>query len=159
MATRRRPPLAIRRSPIQGRGVFATRRIRKDRRLVEYRGERITPAEADTRYDDDAMERHHTFLFVVDDDTVIDGAVGGNIARLINHSCDPNCAAYVEDGRIYIWSLRNIQPGAELTIDYAYVRPGRYRKHWRQLYACNCGSPRCRGTLLKPQSTGRGRRR
>jgi SET domain-containing protein len=118
MATRRRPPLAIRRSPIQGRGVFATRRIRKDRRLVEYRGERITPAEADTRYDDDAMERHHTCLFVVDDDTVIDGAVGGNIARFINHSCRPNCWIEIAGDVVWIRAARTIAAGEELFYDY-----------------------------------------
>jgi len=142
-------PFELRQSPIQGSGAFATRRIRKGQRIIEYTGERITPGEADRRYDDDAMERHHTFLFELDDETVVDAAVGGNEARFINHSCDPNCEAVIEDGRIFIEALGNVQPGVELLYDYAYERSGRFRKEWEKLYECRCGAKRCRGTILK----------
>jgi SET domain-containing protein len=61
----------------------------------------LTPAESDDRDpENDPTVRHHTFLFAIDDDVVIDAAVGGNEARWINHSCDPNCDAVVEDKRI-----------------------------------------------------------
>ena len=66
------PALVIRRSSVQGRGGFATRRIRKGERIGEYVGEIVTQGEADRRYDDDAMARHHTFLFAVTQRTVID---------------------------------------------------------------------------------------
>src|SRR5438132_7236084 len=82
--------VVVKESPIQGVGVFATRAIAKGERILEYVGERISHEEADARYDDAAMARHHTFLFTVDEDTCIDGAVGGNESRLINHSCAPN---------------------------------------------------------------------
>ena len=141
----------IRRSPIHGRGAFATRRIRKGRRLIEYAGERVTAAEADARYDEHAMEHHHTFLFEIDDDCVIDAGRHGNQARFINHSCDPNCAAYLEDGRVFIDAIKNIQPGVELAYDYSYERGGRYRSAWKRLYACQCGAANCRGTILKPR--------
>src|SRR5689334_2436613 len=91
------PLIEVRRSPIAGLGVFAARAIPEGTRLIEYTGERIGPEEADRRYDDDAMTSHHTFLFAVDDDVVIDAAVGGNDARYINHSCAPNCEA-VDEG-------------------------------------------------------------
>ena len=66
-------PFAIRRSSIQGQGAFATRRIRKGERIIEYTGERITNAEADRRYDDERMSRHHTYLFTLTQRTVVDG--------------------------------------------------------------------------------------
>lgn len=88
----------LRSSPIQGRGAFALRRIRKGTRIIEYLGERISPEEADNRYDDDAGERPHTFLFTVNKRIVIDGAVEGNEAAYLNHACDPNCEAVDEDG-------------------------------------------------------------
>ena len=146
---RHSPPVEVRSSPIHGRGVFATRRIRAGTRIIEYTGERISSEEADARYDDDAMEEHHTFLFGVDEDTVIDASRCGNEARFINHSCDPNCEAVLENGRVFIEAIRTIQPGEELTYDYALEREGPYQPSWDRLYACRCGAPNCRGTLLK----------
>jgi hypothetical protein len=108
------PLFEIRKSPIQGRGAFAKRRIRAGQKIVEYTGEKISNDEADKRYDEEKMPRHHTFLFTLDDDYCIDGNVRSNIARLINHSCDPNCEALIEDDRIWIYALKNIQPGVEL---------------------------------------------
>lgn len=151
------PYFEIRASPIQGQGAFALRRIRKGSRIIEYTGERISPEEADRRYDDDAMERPHTFLFTVSRRTIVDAAVGGNDARFINHSCEPNCEAVIDGGRIFIEALRTIQPGEELTYDYQLERPGPYRKEWRQRYACRCGAPNCRGTLLLPPKEKRKR--
>jgi SET domain-containing protein len=149
--SRARPDLAfeIRRSSIQGRGAFATRRIRAGQRLIEYTGDRISPDEGDRRYEEDGMQRHHTFLFTLDDDTVIDGGRGGNESRYINHSCDPNCEAVIEDGRIFIYAKRNIQPGSELTYDYQYERFDWHTPEDEAFYACLCGSPKCRGSILK----------
>ncbi len=70
-------PFIIRRSRIQGRGAFATRRIRKGECIIEYAGERISNKEADKRYDDTRMGRHHTYLFTLTQRTVVDGAVNG----------------------------------------------------------------------------------
>jgi SET domain-containing protein len=140
----------IRPSPIQGLGGFAIRPIDRGTRVVEYTGERITHAEADARYDDASMPRHHTFLFTVDARTVIDAAVGGSAARFLNHSCEPNCAPVLEAGRVYIETARDIQPGEELTYDYAYRREGGEPE---ERYACRCGARRCRGTLLSPRSS------
>ena len=158
---RRQPTFVVRRSSIQGKGVFASRRIHPGTRIIEYQGERVSSEEADRRYDDDHMERHHTFLFTVDDHILIDAAVDGNEARFINHSCDPNCEAVLEDGRVYIEAIKNIQPGIELTYDYHYEREGPYEKGWAELYACHCGAENCRGTILdKPRPpTRRSRRR
>lgn len=141
-------PFTIRSSPIHGSGAFATRRIVRGTRLIEYVGERLTPAEAEARYPDEPGVRHHTYLFAIDDDVVIDAAVGGNAARWINHSCDPNCDAVVEDGRIWIEALRDIAPGEELAYDYAYVLDTPHDAAARRAYPCSCGARACRGTLL-----------
>lgn len=144
------PMFELRKSDIQGRGAFATRRIRKGTRIIEYVGEKITSEEGDERYDDSAMGRHHTFLFSLDNGYVIDAAVGGNEARFINHSCDPNCEAIIEKGHIYIDALRTIQPGEELAYDYAYERSDDHTDEDEKLYKCRCGAANCRGTILAP---------
>ena len=109
-------------------------------RLIEYAGERLTPAEADARYPDVAGERHHTFLFAIDDDVVIDAAVDGNEARFINHSCDPNCDAVIDDGRIWIETIRDVEPGEELAYDYAYVLEERHTPAAKRRFPCHCGA-------------------
>lgn len=142
------PLYTLTESPIQGLGLFAARRIRKGTRIIEYTGEHITEEEASRRYDDDAMIRHHTFLFSVGEDEVIDAAVGGNDARFINHSCQPNCEAVQDEDRIFIVALRKIESGEELTYDYQLERDEEPDATWAALYACRCGAPNCRGTLL-----------
>lgn len=145
-------PFEIRRSRIHGRGAFATRRIKAGTRLIEYRGERISEEEADERYaDDDESQPHHTFLFSLDDGTVVDAAVRGNVARWINHSCDPNCEAVIEGDRIFIDALRDIRAGEELFYDYAFVMEERHTKALKARYPCYCGAANCRGTILAPK--------
>jgi len=143
-------PFELRASTIQGRGAFATRFIRKGARIIEYIGERISQEEADERYDDATMRRHHTFLFNIDEDTVIDAAREGNDSRFINHSCEPNCQAFQEGDRIFIYARRDIQPGEELSYDYGYERTEDMGPEEEKLYVCRCGTPSCRGTILAP---------
>jgi len=145
---RSKPPFELRRSPIQGKGAFATRLIRKGERIVEYKGERITSREADRRYPEVEGERHHTFLFELDDGTCLDARVGGNAARFINHSCDPNCEAVEEDGRIFIEALRDIRKGEELVYDYHFILDERHTPAAKKRYPCYCGARNCRGTIL-----------
>ena len=153
--SKRDPWFELRSSPIQGRGAFALRRIRKGTRIIEYTGERIDDDEADRRYDDDAMERHHTFLFAVKKNLVIDAAVGGNDARFINHSCEPNCDAVIYGSEVWIEAARTIEPGEELCYDYKYERDGEADESWEELYLCRCGAPGCRGTILVPEKPKR----
>ena len=146
------PPFELRPSPIAGVGAFATRPIKKGTRIIEYTGERIGNAEADRRYDEDKMRNHHTFLFTLNRQTVVDAAVGGNEARFINHSCAPNCEAVIVDGkRIYIEAIKDIPAGAELVYDYQYERTDDHTAEDEQFYACRCGAPECRGTILAPK--------
>jgi len=159
MSARRRTPrdranpyFLVRPSSIQGRGAFATRRIPRRTRIIEYTGELITHEEADARYDDLSMSRHHTFLFTVNSRMVIDAARGGNAARFINHSCEPNCEPIIVGHRVFIRSIRVIQPGEELSYDYNYEREEDDDTIAETLYACRCGAGRCRRTILSPRS-------
>ena len=145
--SKRKPPFQVRSSSIQGRGVFATQPIRKGTRLIEYVGERISTEEADSRYEDEVPSA--VLLFMVDKRTVIDAAVGGNDARFINHSCEPNCQPVKEAGRVYIDTLRAISPGEELTYDYSLTRDELDDAQTELDYACHCGSPNCRGTMME----------
>ena len=143
----KKPWFALRRSAIQGKGAFALREIPAGTKLIEYAGERITAEEASARYDDSRARRHHTFLFELDANRCIDARHTGNDARYINHSCEPNCEAVIEDDRISIYALVAIPAGAELTYDYRYVIDGPLDAATRKLYACRCGAPQCRGTI------------
>ena len=104
-----------------GRGLFATADLKRGEHVVEYTGKRISAAEADklkTRY-----------LLEVDDAVTIDGSSYANIARYINHSCEPNCEGELNAERVFIAPLRDIPEGEELTLDYGdeyfneFIRP------------------------------------
>ncbi len=144
----RRPLFEVRHSPIHGYGVFALRRIRKGTTVTEYLGDRVTHEEADARYEDKDPNDNHTFLFTVDSKTVIDGGVGGNDARFINHGCDPNCESTAQNKRIYVEAIRTIQPGEELAYDYQIERDPDDPPNVDVIFACHCGAARCRGSML-----------
>jgi hypothetical protein len=107
-----------RRSRIQGWGVFATQPIPKNKRIIHYAGEKITNRESlqrEVRY----LRKGHIWCFKLNHLYVRDAAVGGNIARYINHSCTPNCYTQVVGDTIWIRAARNIRKGEELTYDYS----------------------------------------
>lgn len=141
--------LELRRSPIHGLGGFARVDIPRGTRIIEYTGEKISNAEADRRYDDEAMKRHHTFLFVLNSRACVDAAFEGNEARFLNHSCAPNCEAVIERGHIWIEALTDIPAGSELLYDYQYEDDPEYTQDDLRFYACHCGAPNCRGTIVK----------
>ena len=143
--------IQTRRSGVHGKGVFAVQDIAQGEVLVEYTGEVIGWQEAQDRHPHDPLQPNHTFYFHVDEDRVIDANYGGNSARWINHSCDPNCFADEQDGRIFITALRNIKAGEELNYDYGLIIEERYTKKLKAEYPCWCGSTNCRGTLLAPK--------
>jgi hypothetical protein len=154
----RRRRFVAHRSPIHGNGVFAARAIARGESIVQYKGKLLTPAETDELYGDGG-ETGHTFLFTLNDDYVIDANQHGNSARWINHSCDPNCRAVVEESasgdprldKVVIEAIRAIKPGEELTYDYGIVLAAPHTARLKKLWACRCGSPQCTGTLLKPK--------
>ena len=146
----RQPLFEVRRSPVHGLGAFALRRIRKGTRIVEYLGERVSHAEADRRYESKDATDAHTFLFIVDSKTVIDAGVDGNDARFLNHSCKPNCESVIENRRVFIEAVATVQPGEELTYDYEIQREDDDPPGIEDVFACHCGFPECRGTMLWP---------
>jgi hypothetical protein len=156
----RRMPRKIeaRQSDIHGNGVFAIAPIEKGERVVEYKGKRRTHEEVD---EDDTgdVDSGHTFLFTLNDDYVIDANHKGNKARWINHSCDPNCEAVIEehDGKnrkkdkVFIEAIRAIKPGEELTYNYGIVLAEPHTARLKKIWACRCGSKKCTGTMLQPK--------
>jgi len=142
------PRVAVRNSPIHGRGVFAVTAIGRGTRILEYTGERMSHAEADRRYSELHDGSSHTMLFAATDKVVIDATKRGGPARWINHSCAPNCEANEEDGRVFIDAIRAIRPGQELSYDYNLLLEERHTAKQKREHPCHCGSRKCRRTLL-----------
>ena len=118
---------AIKKSlPGVGQGLFAAHPIKKGVFVIEYTGERI-PTKA-------ANESDSRYLFEIDKKWTIDGPVPENIAGYVNHSCDPNIEAVIEDGRIFYYAARDITSGEELTIDYGEE----YFKEFIEPAGCKC---------------------
>lgn len=144
-----RPPrIQARRSAIHGRGVFALEPIREGTTIIEYTGERITEAEIERRYPESREQMNHTFVFGIRHDVNIDGGVGGNASRFINHACEPNCDTYEKDERMFIRAARNIRAGEELTYDYAIEAGEPITPQLKACWPCWCGARTCRGTVL-----------
>lgn len=137
----------VRGSSIHGRGVYATRDISKDEKIIEYVGEIITKEESAKR----GTEQHErsinhgdaaVYIFNLSDKWDLDGNVPWNTARLINHSCEPNCEAWMDGKRIFIHALRDIKEGEELTFDYGFDVDC-YEDH-----PCLCGRDSCVGYIV-----------
>jgi len=144
------PRIVVRKSGIHGRGVYARRRIREDETVCEYKGEIIGEAEVARRYPENMEGLNHTFIFGIEDEHNIDGGAKGNIARWINHSCDPNCDTFDKDKRMFIRAARDIRPGEELSYDYCIEAGERITKEVKSRWPCWCGALNCRGTVLVP---------
>jgi len=143
----RKKLLKFTKSTIHDWGLFALEPIAKDEMVIEYIGEVIRQSVADDR------ERKYeklgigsSYLFRIDSDTIVDATFRGNLARFINHCCDPNCYAQIitVDGRkkIVIYSKHDIRVGDEIVYDYKFDEEPDEQK-----IRCLCGSPKCRGFL------------
>jgi SET domain-containing protein len=111
------PRLVRRRSGISGWGVYTAQAIEEDTRIVEYKGALVSQAEAwrrELRY----LPRKRIWIFTINQRCARDAAVGGNIARYINHACHPNCYIDIVGHTIWILASRRIAKGEELTYDY-----------------------------------------
>ncbi len=143
--------LQVRKSGVHGKGVFALQPIKKGETIIEYTGETITWPEALRRHPHDPSQPDHTFYFHIDDAHVIDGKVGGNASRWINHACAPNVEADDQSGQVFLLALRSIKPGEELFFDYGLVIEERYTPALKKRFECRCGAKACRGTMLAPK--------
>jgi SET domain-containing protein len=144
--------IRVGRSRIEGKGVFAKRKIPRGSRIIEYIGTRVPVAKLFAAVPGDGKPAA-VYAFRLNDTTVIDGARGGNDSRFINHSCDPNCETYCFDDHLYVYAMRDITRGEELTFDYRLGTENGRRSKKRDLvdHACRCGSPNCRGTMVAPR--------
>lgn len=140
--------VTVKKSSVHGRGVFALQAIPAGQRIFEYRGEVTTWRRAAARYRRSGMPGL-TFIFGLADGRVIDGSIGGNSARWLNHSCQPNCEA-IEDGRgrVFIETLRNVLPVDELFIAYGLTIDDAFTPGILADYASRCGTKRCTGSML-----------
>lgn len=137
----------VRDSEIHGRGVYAAKAIPKNQRIVEYVGERISKKASERR--GNAQHKHSqetgnaaVYIFTLNEKYDLDGNLPWNIARLINHSCSPNCEAQIDRMRIFIYALRDIKAGEELTFDYGFDVDC-YEDH-----PCRCGQKNCKGYIV-----------
>lgn len=141
------PAYEIRRSPIHGTGVFAARDLRKGERIVEYRGERISKEESERRGLALMEKARHdggaaVYIFTLDEHWDLDGDQPDNDARLINHSCDPNCEAWNYDNQLFIEAARDIKKGEELGFNYGFSVDT-----WED-HPCRCGTSKCAGYIV-----------
>ena len=145
--------LRVSRSAKHGRGVYATQPIEKSTKIIEYVGKRVSAKDSD-RVGEQQKQRAAksgtgaVYLFTLNKRYDIDGNVPWNKARLINHSCDPNCEVQIIKGRIWIISKRRINAGEELTFNYGFDM-----ESWRE-HICRCGSPKCLGYIVSASHRG-----
>ena len=142
------PYVAVKKSGIHSKGIFAKKDILKDTRIIEYVGEKVTKLESERRalIPLNLSRKNKTFgsvyLFEINKRHDIDGKVDYNTARFINHSCNPNCETHLVRGRVWIVSIRNITKGEELCYNYGYSLED-YQEH-----ECKCGAHNCVGYIL-----------
>ena len=128
--------LSVRPSAIHRWGVFAEEFIPRRRKIMEYTGERCNRRETKRR----VFEREFNYMFTLNSYWCIDGSTGGSGAEYVNHCCEPNVEARIVKEHILYMSLRDIEPGEELTIDYHFGKDV-------ERVPCGCGAATCRGTI------------
>ena len=128
-------------SNIDNRGLFASKNIKKGTKIIYYTGKIITKKQTENnpKFDNDKA----IYLFNLNNRYDLDGDFAYNTARLINHSCDPNCETDIIRGKIWINAIKNIKQGEELTYDYGYDMDS-YEDH-----PCRCGSKNCVGYIVR----------
>ena len=134
-------------SEIHGTGVYAIKDIPVGKKIIEYLGERIDKEESERRANAQMEHAEKTgdaavYIFTLNKKWDLDGNMPWNTARLLNHSCAPNCEAWIEDKQIFLYSLREIANGEELTFDYGFDIEN-YEDH-----PCLCGSDDCVGYIV-----------
>jgi uncharacterized protein len=137
----RSPLVKVARSGVHGRGLFAAQRIKKGERIMQYGGVKVPRAEG-RRRTEKQWARGRVYVFELNQRYDLDGSPTWNIARLANHSCDPNAESQNERGRaIWIVATRDIEPGEEITYDYNFPFE-------EDPLPCKCGARNCRGYVV-----------
>ncbi len=140
----------VKNSKIHGKGVYASQDIKKNIKIIEYIGEKISKSEGDKRSERrikkylNSKQTGSVYIFELNSKYDIDGSFGYNKARYINHSCNPNCEVDIIKGHIWIISIKNIKKGQELCYDYGYE----FDKDDYTDHICKCGSKNCIGYII-----------
>ena len=138
----------IKKSKIDNRGLYAAKDIKKDTKIIEYKGKIITVKETETnpKFDNDKA----IYLFNLNKKYDLDGDFKYNTARLINHSCDPNCEVDGVGLKLWIYAIKDIEKNDELTYDYGFSFDKDYKD-----FPCRCGAKKCVGFIVNSQSRWR----
>ncbi len=138
----------IKNSKIDNKGLYASRSIKNSTKIVEYKGKIITKkqVEDNPKFDNGKA----IYLFDLSKKYDLDGDFKFNIARLINHSCDPNCEVYGSGLKVWVYAIKDIKKGEELTYDYGFSFDENYKD-----FPCKCGSKKCVGYIIREGSRWR----
>ena len=138
----------IKKSKIDKNGLYAKYDIKSGTKIIEYKGKIISveQSEKSSKFDN----RKAIYLFNINKKYDLDGDFKFNIARLINHSCDPNCEVDGVGLKIWIYAIKNIKKGDELSYDYGFS----FDKDYKQ-FPCRCGSKNCVGYIVREGSRWR----
>ena len=138
----------IKKSRIDKRGLYANKDIKKGVKIIEYKGKVITrkKAEEDPKFDNDK----DIYLFNLNKKYDLDGDFKFNTARLINHSCEPNCEVSGTGLKVWVYAIKDIKKNEELSYDYGFG----YDKDYKN-YPCKCGSKKCVGYIVRAESRWR----
>ena len=140
----------VKKSKVHGSGVFATKKIKKNTKIIQYVGEKLTRSEGNKRSEQrikkylKSQKTGSVYIFELNSKYDIDGSPRYNKARYINHSCSPNCEVDIVKNEIWISSIKNINVGEELSYDYGYS----FDKDDYKDHECKCGSRNCIGYII-----------
>lgn len=139
----------IKKSNIDKKGLYAKQNIKAGKKIIEYIGKLITKkqTEKNPKFNNDK----DIYLFNINDKFDLDGDYNWNPARLINHSCNPNCEVEGKGVRLWIIALRDIKKGEELSYDYGFS----YCKEDLNNFICKCGEKNCCGYIVREESRWR----
>ena len=138
----------VKKSNIDNRGLYASQNIKEGTKIIEYKGKVITKkkSEEDSKFDNDKA----IYLFNLNKRYDLDGDFKFNEARLINHSCNPNCEVEGKGLKLWIVAIRDIKKGEELSYDYGFS----YDEDYKQ-FVCKCGAENCVGYIVREGSRWR----
>ena len=138
----------IKKSNIDNRGLYASKNIKSGTKIIEYKGKIVTKkkVEEDSKYDNDKA----IYLFNLNKKYDLDGDFRYNTARLINHSCNPNCEVAGVGLKVWVYAIRDIKKGEELSYDYGFG----YDEYYKD-FPCRCGSKNCVGYIVREGSRWR----
>ena len=138
----------IKKSNIDKKGLYATKNIKVGTRIIQYKGKIITNREVEQnpKYDNDK----DIYLFDINKRHSLDGDFSWNVAKNINHSCDPNCEVDGAGYKIYVIAIKDIRKNEELTYDYGFS----YDEDYKQ-FPCKCRSKNCCGYIVRSESRWR----